>query len=78
MSYSRETLQAIVELEGAAPAQFKAFMDAMRVEAQKACDACIRSPLELLQVNQGRAQSLSTFIEHISNARTQVGKLKGN
>ena len=53
MSYSRETLQAIVELEGAAPAQFKAFMDAMRVEAQKACDACIRSPLELLQVNQG-------------------------
>ena len=77
MSFSRETLQAIVELEGAAPNQFKAFMEAMRFETQKACDACIRSPLDLLQVNQGRAQSLSALIEHLSTARTQVGKLKG-
>lgn len=77
MSFSRETLQAIVDLEAAAPNQFKTFMDAMRWETQKACDACIKSPLELLQVNQGRAQSLTQFIEHLSNARTQVGKLKG-
>ena len=77
MSYSRETLQTIVDLEAAAPNQFKAFLEAMRAETQKACDACIRSPLELLQVNQGRAQSLSVFFEHLSNARTQVGKLKG-
>lgn len=77
MSYTRETLQTIIDLEAAAPSQFKAFMEAMRVETQKACDACIRSPLELLQVNQGRAQSLSNFYEHLSTARTQVGKLKG-
>lgn len=77
MSFSRETLQTIVDLEAAAPSQFKAFMEAMRVETQKACDACIRSPLELLQVNQGRAQSLSVFFEHLTTARTQFNKMKG-
>lgn len=77
MSFSREALHAILDLEAAAPSQFKTFVEALRVEMEKSREACVRSPLELLQVNQGRAQALSTLFEQVSTARTQVGKLKG-
>jgi hypothetical protein len=77
MSMTREALQTILDLEAAAPERFKAFVEAVRIETEKAREACVRSPLETLQVNQGRAQALSMLFEQISTARTQVGKLKG-
>lgn len=77
MSLSKEALTAVIDLEAAAPERFKTFKDALWVEMEKARDACVKSPLETLQVNQGRAQALSMLFEQISTARTQVGKLKG-
>jgi hypothetical protein len=77
MSLSKEALNAVIDLEAAAPERFKTFQEALRIEMEKARDACVKSPLEFLQVNQGRAQALSMLYEQISTARTQVGKLKG-
>lgn len=50
-------------LARSAPQQWREFLAELAVEAEKKKDECVRAPVEVLQVTQGRAQQITALLD---------------
>lgn len=64
------------QLERHAPLEWKAFLQELAVYVEVHRKHLVSSPLPELPVSQGRAQSLSTLLEALGNARTIAEKIE--
>lgn len=58
----RDLTLAASRLARNAPTSWEVFMDVFRAYTQRAVEDCVRSPLEELQRNQGRAQATARLL----------------
>lgn len=68
MSTSRSLTVRAAELASRAPEDWQLFIESLTAHVDEARDNCIRSPLDMLQINQGRAQALTAILQTLRDA----------
>jgi len=68
VSTSRSLTIKAAELAGRAPEDWLLFIEALAAHVEEVRDNCIRSPLDMLQINQGRAQALTAILKELRDA----------
>lgn len=68
---------AAARLSRAAPADWQQFVDAAATYANQQALACIQSPMDVLPVTQGRAQSAHRLHTLLAECRSMADKLEG-
>jgi hypothetical protein len=63
-----ELAMAAAELMHSAPAPWKVFLERFCRFTEKAKEDCIRSPVDMIQVTQGRAQQCALLFELFADA----------
>lgn len=60
------------------PEEWKHFLQAMQAYADYARDNCVSSPVDMLQVNQGRAQAAGTLFKLLSECISTADRIERN
>ena len=59
-----------------APQEWAQFVSALKAYADERSAECVRSPIDMLQVTQGRAQASRDFFDLLSTAVAQAQKIE--
>lgn len=68
MSTSRLLTIKAAELASRAPEDWTLFIEALSAHVDEARENCIRSPIDMLQINQGRAQAMTALLKDLRDA----------
>lgn len=66
---------AAAEVKHAAPAQWQGMLEKLSQFTDKAKEDCIRSPVEMIQVTQGRAQQCALLFELFRDADKEANRI---
>lgn len=75
-SAERDLILKTAVLARSAPEKFEDFIAALRAHTDALKDVCVMSPLEMLQVNQGRAQATAALLKTLSEALKKADELE--
>lgn len=73
----RELTLAAARLARSAPESWERFLGALSLYSQSQTEICISSPLDVLQVNQGRAQASAALLRLLANAVKDADRIEG-
>lgn len=76
MSKDRELIHKAAALARSAPREWGDFLQAMQVYTDEKRDQCISSPVESLQVSQGRAQNARDLLRLLSGCLQTSEQIK--
>lgn len=76
MSVEKNLIFAAAHLAHRSPQEWAQFISALTAYANDKRDECIRSPLDMLQVTQGRAQASAAFRDLLADAVNTANKIE--
>jgi len=77
VSQDRQLILLAARLARSSPENWKQFLDGFRAYADQQRDNCIQSPLEILPVAQGRAQTAAHLYGLLADCIASADKIEG-
>jgi hypothetical protein len=76
MSISKELIFAAAALARSSPENWQRFLTAFKGHCDELKDQCVASPVEMLQVTQGRAQAATGLLKDLTGANSKATELE--